>query len=140
VRSWSRTRAGLPLLPVLAVALLAGGCGGSSDAAVSSVSDAFRQALASQEGARACALLSAQTVSDLEQSSGKPCATAVLHENVPTAGKPTGVQVYGRMAQVRYADDTIFLSRFHDGWRLVGAGCRLTPGAAQRFDCQVKGA
>ena len=127
-------------VPVAAVVLATGACGGSSDTAVSSVSDTFRQALAQQDGERACALLSAQTVSDLEQADGRPCATAVLHEDVPTTGNPTGVEVYGRMAQVRYADDTIFLSRFHQGWRLVAAGCQLASGAAQRFDCQVKGA
>jgi len=119
------------VIAVAAAVLATGGCGGTSDAAVSSVSDTFR---------RACALLSAQTVSDLEQSSGRPCATAVLQEHVPTTGDPTAVEVYGRMAQVRYADDTIFLSRFHQGWRLVAAGCQLASGAAQRFDCQVKGA
>jgi len=127
-------------IAVAAAVLATGGCGGTSDAAVSSVSDTFRQALAQRDGARACALLSAQTVSDLEQSSGRPCATAVLQEHVPTTGDPTAVEVYGRMAQVRYADDTIFLSRFHQGWRLVAAGCQLASGAAQRFDCQVKGA
>ena len=131
-------RMGTPALLVV-VLLAGGGCSGSSDTAVSSVSDSFRQALAVRDGARACGLLSPRTVSDLEQSSGKPCASAVLEENVPTTGDPTAVEVYGRMAEVRYADDTVFLSRFDQGWRLVAAGCRPPSGSAQRFDCQVSG-
>ena len=134
---WSRWRVAAV---VAATVLATGGCGGSPDTAVSSVSDAFRQAVAGQEGTRACDLLSAQTVSEIEQSSGKPCATAVLQENVPTTGGASAVRVYGQMAQVRYGDDTVFLSHFHEGWRLVAAGCRLSSGAAQRFDCRVKGA
>ena len=136
----STRKATLPaLLAGLAVlALVTGGCAGASDAEVSSVSDEFRQALASQDGSGACGLLSPQTVSELEQSSGQPCSAAVLDEHVPSAGDPVSVRIYGRMAQVRYADDTVFLSRFHDGWRLIAAGCQLS-GTAQRFDCQVKG-
>jgi hypothetical protein len=40
------------------------------------------------------------------------------------------------MAQVRFADETLFLAEFDGDWRVLAAGC--TP-ADSRFDCTVKG-
>jgi hypothetical protein len=41
------------------------------------------------------------------------------------------------MAQVRYAGETAFLTRFEDGWRIVAAAC--TP-VRSRYDCSIQGA
>lgn len=45
--------------------------------------------------------------------------------------------MYGTMAQVSTAQDTLFLSRYPDGWRIVAAGCR--PGRDDEpYTCTVE--
>ncbi|GHE56522.1 hypothetical protein [Streptomyces vinaceus] len=46
-------------------------------------------------------------------------------------------QVYGRQALLRMARDTLFLSQFNDGWKIVGAGCE--PQADMPYRCSLKG-
>ncbi|MFE5491394.1 hypothetical protein ACFQ7Z_15815 [Streptomyces virginiae] len=45
--------------------------------------------------------------------------------------------VYGWQAMVRLSGDTLFLSQFGKGRKVVAAGC--TPRPDLPFDCQVKG-
>jgi hypothetical protein len=49
----------------------------------------------------------------------------------------SSVAVYGLQAEVILSGDTVFLSRFEDGWRVIAAGC--TPQEGKPFDCLVKG-
>ena len=56
------------------------------------------------------------------------------------AGAGSSVTVAGHSAQVRYADDTVFLARFDDGWRVTAAGCeRVSSDDAVPYDCVVDG-
>lgn len=121
---------------VLALGLLAG-CGGSQDVAVSDVAEEFYTSVADGDGAAACALLAPTTRSELEQSSGKKCATAILQETPQAHGDSGIVEVFDTMAQVRFDGDTAFLTRMPNGWRVLAAAC--SPRPVGPHDCRVKG-
>src|SRR4029077_5247053 len=99
--------------------------------------DAFAAGV-SQDPQAACALLAPRTKKSLEKD-GEPCARALTKEDQPNPAKQTEVNVAGPSAQVRYAEDTVFLSLFDDGWRVTAAGCaRTSPDQAVRYDCSVQ--
>ena len=125
------------LLAVMVLAAVCcGGCGDRGADPPRTVAMAFEDALVSADGAAACGLLAPDTVKELEQSSGSACAEAVLEQGLPAAKAAEGAEAYGSMAQVRFAEDTVFLAELDDGWRVLAAGC--TPAAA-RFDCTLQG-
>jgi hypothetical protein len=133
---WSLERSTLALV-CLGVAVVTTACGSPADQAAEKQATDLRSALASQDGDAACAALAPRTASELEQSAGKPCPRAILEEKLPTDGEVSGVRVFGTMAQVKYDGETVFLSRFPDGWRVSAVGC--TEGAAGLYDCAVEG-
>lgn len=47
------------------------------------------------------------------------------------------VDVYGNQARAVLATDTLFLSRFAAGWKVVAAGC--SPRPEQPYQCRVNG-
>ncbi|HET6627031.1 MAG TPA: hypothetical protein VFG63_11650 [Nocardioidaceae bacterium] len=126
------------LAAVLLTLGAAAGCGNADDHAVTDTADAFYAAVASDDGAAACALLAPRTRSELEQSAGKPCDTAILEEDIPEAGQARRTQVFGKMGQVQYAGDTAFLAEFHSGWRMMALICAPTPKDLP-YDCKVSG-
>ncbi|MFJ9041759.1 hypothetical protein ACIRF8_34975 [Streptomyces sp. NPDC102406] len=71
------------------------------------------------------------------RSEKKPCADAIGTQDLSPAGPVRDVDVYGRQARAVLASDTLFLSRFPEGWKVVAAGCR--PRAGQPYQCAVKG-
>ena len=125
----------ITLVTVAAVA----GCGSVADREDAAADVAVRMltAVDSQDGATACAALAPDTVEEIEQSAEKPCAEAILEEDLPAPGQVLGADVYGQWAQVRMDDDTLFLAAFPGGWRVVAAGC--TPRGERPYDCLVKG-
>jgi hypothetical protein len=127
---------GVALLAALAALVLAG-CGNVQEDPALEAADAFYSAIASQDGASACDLLTRVTRSELEQSSGKPCDQAVLEEKIPSAREPGKVHAFGTMAQATYDADTVFLTRFGERWLVTAVGCTL--GESGIYDCQVKG-
>lgn len=94
-------------------------------------------AVDSKDGAAACAKLAPETLAEVEQSAGKPCAEAILDADLPRPGQVVGADVYGQWAQVRLSDDTLFLGVFPGGWRVVAAGC--TSRGDRPYDCVVQG-
>jgi hypothetical protein len=130
--------AGSLRVAILACGLLAlGGCQSAQDADVASSANAFYTAVADLDGTRACTWFAATTRTELEDSSGKPCDQAVLEENLTAPSGPAVVETYGFMAQIRYVDETTFLTRFPGGWRVLAVGC--VPAQSSGYDCQVKG-
>jgi len=129
----------LPSLAVLVgvVTLTLTGCSEAQDRAAAEAAESFYAAVESGDGAAACALLASRARDELEQSAGKPCAQAILDEGLPAGGSVSTAEVYGTMAQVEYGTDTVFLSRFDSGWRVVGSGCTPT-GEDLTFSCLVK--
>ncbi|HEV7965159.1 MAG TPA: hypothetical protein VGP57_21625 [Actinoplanes sp.] len=127
----------LAVAAVLALALA--GCGdvGRRSAAATEVALRMLTAVDGKDGATACATLAPDTASKLQESAGKPCAEAILGENLPAPGTVTGADVYGQWAQVRLSDDTLFLGAFPGGWRVVAAGC--TPRGERPYNCTLEG-
>lgn len=133
-------RAARAVLCASAVAVLAGGCGAPAvrvDGARTAGSG-FERAMASGEHEAACRLLAPETLGQWEQDEGKACAEAIGTEELPKGGAVRATEVYGRQAMLRLDGDTLFLSQFSGGWKIVAAGC--TPqGEQQPYQCLLKG-
>lgn len=125
-------------LTVLALATL-GGCGGTGarDADASEASEFFERQLVAGHIGAACRALAPSTRSELEESEHKTCSEALAAEQLPEGGTVRNVDVYGRQALVQLEGDTLFLSQFAEGWKVVAAGCRPEPG--KPYQCTVKG-
>ncbi|MGW5638554.1 hypothetical protein [Streptomyces sp. NPDC003832] len=124
---------------VAASAALLVGCGASAarlDGARGAATE-FEEALARTDYVGACALLAPQTRQELEDDAAATCARALAREELPPAGAVRGTQVYGRQALLRMTGDTLFLSQFDDGWKIVAAGC--APEAGMPYRCSLKG-
>jgi hypothetical protein len=126
---------------VVALALLAAalcGCGRSGDRqTVRAVAVQFYAAVDRPDGARACALLSADTRKALEEQESQPCNEAV--ERLDLTGGPVGsVGVYSTEAAVELrGGDTVFLQDTKHGWRIAAAGCRPS-GHDEPADCDLE--
>ena len=120
------------------VGLLAAGCGdgGRRDAA-STTATRLLTAVRDGDGTAACRLLAPATVTALEHSEGKPCADAILDQDLPAPDAVRHVDVYGQWARVVHAGDTEFLAVFPGGWRVVAAGCQ--PRGDRPYQCTVEG-
>ncbi|MFF8413082.1 hypothetical protein [Streptomyces omiyaensis] len=137
-RTGRRLSGGLP--HALLCALLVSGCGASA-ARVDGATDAgrrFAAALAAGDHRAACALLAPATREEIEDDGRIPCRTALREAGPPVAGQPRGTDVYGNEALVRMTGDTLFLSRFDEGWRVTAAGCE-PQGGDEPYRCSVKG-
>jgi hypothetical protein len=129
-------RRSLVAFALLAAALCA--CGRSGDR--QTVRDAavqFYAAVDRHDGARACALLSADTRKALEDQESESCDKAVEHLDL--TGGPVGtVSVYSTEAAVELrGGDTVFLQDTKQGWRIAAAGCRPS-GHEEPADCDVE--
>jgi hypothetical protein len=120
--------------------LAATGCGASdrrSDAVA--VAKRFHAAIAQEDGRAACAELSEETASRLEQQEGMPCEEAVLGLELPRDGTAAETGVYVTSAFVDLvAGGTTFLDEGAEGWEVSAAGC--TPTAPNLpYDCELEG-
>ncbi|MEU7011095.1 hypothetical protein [Streptomyces sp. NPDC046332] len=113
----------------------AGRIDGARDAA-----RAFQEAVAVGDYEAACGLLAPRTREQLLEDEKQRCSQALQGRQLP-AGAPRGaVEVYGRQAAVRAGvsgGETLFLSQFTGGWKVVAAGC--TPQGDRPYRCVVKG-
>jgi hypothetical protein len=119
------------------LALTLASCGQAHDDAVRSAASAFYDAYAAGDGVGACARLAPRTRNELEKSEGSPCESAVLKEALPTVADAVAVHVFGTQAEVTWAGETTFLSRFPDGWKVVAADCK--PRRGHPYDCMISG-
>lgn len=117
------------------VAATVSGCAGPDTSGPERVAVSFSNAITNGDGVRACALLSPQTAAAVAEASRSACPDAVLHQDLPAATPLRSVQRYGKQALVRSATDTMFLSEFPTGWKIIGAGCR--PQGERPYDCGV---
>ncbi|WP_330348858.1 hypothetical protein [Streptomyces sp. NBC_00582] len=132
-RAWGATVA------VVLAAGLAGGCGTlrEREDQVRDAAALFEDALAAGAYDHGCAVLAPPTVAELEQSAEAPCAQALGEESLPRGGAVRRTDVYGNQARAVLSGDTLFLSRFGGGWKVVAAGCAPRP--PEPYQCQVKG-
>ncbi|WP_251051218.1 hypothetical protein [Streptomyces sp. ISL-86] len=124
---------------VVTAALVLCGCGASAarqDAALQA-GRTFESALASGDYTAACELLAPQSREQLEEDEKKKCAPALQGQDLPHGGAVRGSDVYGRQARLRLEDDTLFLSQFNGGWKVVAAGCTWQSG--KPYSCSVRG-
>ncbi|MEV7676460.1 hypothetical protein [Streptomyces sp. NPDC088752] len=124
-------------VPVLGMTLA--GCGGSGERSTgaSAAATSFEQAVQKGDLKAACAALAPDTRSELEESEKKACHVGIAAEQLPVGGPVGTVDVYGRQARVVLKSDTLFLSQFPDGWKVVAAGC--VPESGRPYRCAVKG-
>jgi hypothetical protein len=125
------------LLPVIMLVLTGCAIVGAREDAASAVALRMLTAIAADDGATACGTLAPETLAELEQSAEKPCAQAILDEDLPPPGRVRQSRVYGQWAQVRLTGDTVFLAVFPGGWRVMAAGC--TPRGERPYDCVLRG-
>lgn len=127
----------LATVVLLALACLCAGCGERSDDAAAVV-ERFQTALDGKDGGGACAELSEQTASALEQQEGHPCDEAILDVHLATSREVAQTSVYVTSASVSLVDGgTLFLEEASDGWEISAAGCR--PSAPDHpFDCELE--
>ncbi|MEU7502822.1 hypothetical protein ACFZBM_01780 [Streptomyces lavendulae] len=123
-----------------AAVLAAAGCGAPAarQNAAAAAGAAFEAAVAAGDHVRACGLLAPQTRKQLEQDEQKACPAAFASQELPRTRGIQEEEAYGRQAMVRMTGDTLFLSLFTGGWKVVAAGCTPRPG--QPYDCLIKGA
>lgn len=125
----------------LALAVGCAGCAGrgsAEDGAVGDAATAFFAAVSTApEGA--CDLLAPAT-REVLRSDGEDCAEALAGAapGGDIASAPPRIEVYGRDAMVAWADQTLFLARFDDGWLVTAADCRPR-GDDLPYDCSVEG-
>jgi hypothetical protein len=116
-------------------ALLLSGCGSLDADAVENVATTFADG--GTAATTRCRLLAEKTLTSLVEDAGTACEEAIGDLPIGT-GTPTSVEVWGEEAQVKLADDTLFLTRTSDGWKVMAAACR--PQAEQQpYDCQLEG-
>ena len=127
----------LATVVLLALACLCAGCGERS-ADATAVVERFQTALDAGDGDGACAELSEQTASALEQQEGHPCDEAILDLDLGHEREVAETRVYVTSASVSLVDGgTLFLDQASDGWEISAAGCR--PSAPDRpFDCELE--
>jgi hypothetical protein len=113
-----------------AVALLAG-CSGMQRPDVERVAADF----AAGDPTARCALLAPAALAALEHDDPRPCAQAVAAV-APSGGQVQQTEVWGDEAQVRLADDTLFLTRTGAGWKVVAAGC--TANGDLPYSCRLE--
>lgn len=123
-------------LPALACA----GCGTAGrehDAA--SVAGRFHAALGAGNGQAACAELTPETASKLEDQEQKPCAQAILALALPKGGTVADTRVYETSAFAQLTEGGAdFLDEGPKGWTVSAAGCDPTaPG--QPYNCELEG-
>jgi hypothetical protein len=117
------------------VGLLAAACypGGQSSMA-GDAARSFITAMQQRDSQRACGLLSREATASL-QTGGRSCEQA-LADLDPPSGAVERVDVWADRAQVTSTDDTLFLVRLQEGWRVAAAGCR--PRRDQPYECEVE--
>ena len=98
---------------------------------------AFYIAVDASHWSSACHDLAPETAAKLVQSAGKACPAALEEEDLPDAGPVEGIEAFGTMAQVHFGQDTVFVSRFEDGWKVMAAACSPVP--SRPYDCRLEG-
>ena len=131
------SRGVLALAMTAVAAVLGSGCATQTAPRTSRGGRRVRAGTLRREGQDACRLLAPETRSQLVQAAGEPCASAILEEELPEPGPVERSSSFGTMAEITYAADTMFLTEFPGGWKVMAAGCAPVPG--HPYDCRLQG-
>ncbi|MEV0585866.1 hypothetical protein [Nonomuraea sp. NPDC050310] len=118
---------------ILAAVVLVSGCAPDASAPIGTA-ERFYRALTSGQPDAACLLLAPRTAAKLPDE-GESCGQALAKLGLE-GGQVERAAVWGEEAQVSLAEDTLFLHRYADGWRIKAAGCEPRPELP--FDCEVE--
>jgi hypothetical protein len=116
----------------VAAVLLVSGCGDQAAGDVTRLAVQFHQAVQQHDFRGACELLSDEVRSSLDD-----CATELAQADIPEASGGASAQVFGQNGIVSWPSDTVFVSRFPGGWKVIAAGCE--PRLDRPYDCAVSG-
>ncbi|MET7733382.1 hypothetical protein ABZT02_18710 [Streptomyces sp. NPDC005402] len=127
------------LILLALLGLVLSGCGsvGERRSDAEAAATGFERSLRAHDPAGLCTALAPETRSELEQSEKASCEKAIASQDIPLGGIAHRVDLYGRQARVVLDADTLFLSLFPDGWKVVAAGCTPRPG--QPYQCTLQG-
>lgn len=115
--------------------VLVSGCAAGAEPDAAAVAGEFLAASPD----RACALLAPGTAETLARTADGDCADALRAVRRPGGTRVLAVEIAGLSAQVRLADDVVFLAHFGDGWRVTAAGCaRPSADSAVPYECAVR--
>ena len=121
-------------------ALVMTGCGtGERADDAAAVAERFHAALEAGDGGAACAELSREAASKLEQQERKPCEEAILELELPKSGRVADTRVEITSAVTTLAEGgSDFLDEGPDGWKIAAAGC--VPTLPDRpYECALEG-
>ncbi|MET9518872.1 hypothetical protein [Streptomyces sp. NPDC002994] len=112
---------------------------GAREDAAASAALRFEENLRGGQALLGCDGLAPGTREELEETAKSLCPPALEELELPSAGEVRRVDVYGRQARVVLDSDTLFLSSFPDGWKVVAAGCEPHPEPELPYQCDLKG-
>ena len=102
------------------------------------MAERFHAALEGGNGQAACAALSEETASKLEDQERKPCEEAILSLELPKGGTVADTRVYVTSAFTTLTEGgSDFLDEGPNGWRVSAAGCEPTT-PSQPYDCELE--
>jgi hypothetical protein len=130
----------LVLSAPLAFAL--GGCGSPEAAAAAAAASQFIGLVRADPGA-ACELLAPRTREKATEEGDGDCAEGLRSAGLPAVsmdGSNLAPEIAGHTARVTTGGQTVFLSLFDDGWKVLAAGCTRSSGdQATPYECAVEG-
>jgi hypothetical protein len=112
----------------------------SDDPKAGAAVTAFGSALEQHDGAKACAELTTEAQSKLEDERKKPCEQAIVEvaSEVGPGDAVTSVNVAERSAFVRTSHGpTFFLDKVGSNWKVSAAGCTKQAGGAP-YSCALE--
>jgi hypothetical protein len=130
-------RVALPLVLIMAVL---GGCASATSERdeAAAVVERFYTAVEQQDGAAACAQLSTATLLALESQSGLRCREVVTRLDL-AGGEVAKTEIFVTNAKVDLSsDESAFLSRGPEGWRLSAVGCKPPARQDDPYACEAE--
>jgi hypothetical protein len=120
----------------IVAAIVIGLVRGADDDAAAETVERFAQALDQQDGAAACAELSADTRGALESQEGSECEQALLELQL-SLGTVDEVKVAESTASVELSEGgSVYLEETSEGWRITAVGCE--PRQSEPDECEVE--
>ncbi|GAA6527659.1 hypothetical protein [Intrasporangium sp. DVR] len=123
------------------VAFALGGCGSPEAASAASAASRFVR-LAADDPAAACELLAPRTREKVTEEAKGSCAEGLRSQlaSAATDGPDVEPEIAGHTAKVATGGQTVFLSLFEDGWKVLAAGCtRASEDTSTPYDCALEG-